>query len=360
MSTCDFSRAHSDPHADAFVAALDGAAARRAALVLDRQRIVQSAAFRRLQHKTQVFLSLASDHFRTRMTHTLEVAHLARWMADALGLDAALAEVVALAHDLGHPPFGHAGEVALDHCLRAAGGFEHNRHALRVVEQLEHPYPEFRGLNLTRIVRECLAKHSTRYDRPGGHELQDGRPPPPEGAIAALADRMAYALHDTLDALYAGLLTPDELDVVPLWAEAWRESAKADGHWLGRVRPAIDRMQSALMADLRRTARGAEPESGGGPGLSAAGERQLAALGDLLHVRVYRHPELVRMDRKARRIVRRLFDAYVAAPERMPERFAARVAEQGAARVAADYIAGMTDRYCLRMYRLATGRGETA
>lgn len=356
----DLRRANADPHAELFLNGLEGDAARRGALVLDRQRIVQSAAFRRLQHKTQVFLSLASDHFRTRLTHTLEVAHLARWMAEVLGLDAGLAEVVALAHDLGHPPFGHAGEAALNRCLAELGGFEHNRHSLRVVEQLEHPYPEFRGLNLTRVVRECLAKHSTRYDRPGAHELHDGRPPPPEGAIAALADRMAYALHDTQDALYAGLLTPEELETVPLWAEAWRAGAAAGGHWLGRVRPTVDRMQNALVADLRRAARAGGDAQSNGPALSAEGESQLAALGDLLHVRVYRHPELVRMDRKARRVVLRLFAAYVAAPERMPERFAARVAQQGAARVAADYIAGMTDRYCLRMHRLLLGRGGVA
>jgi dGTPase len=177
-------------------------------LVVDRQRVVHSAAFRRLQHKTQVFVAPDTDHFRTRLTHTLEVAHLARCMAERLGLVPDLAEVVALAHDLGHPPFGHAGERALRACLRDHGGFEHNQHTLRIVEELEHPYPEFRGLNLTHAVRECLAKHATPYDQPGEHPLRDGRPPPPEGLVVDLADRLTYALHDLQDGLYAGLVNP--------------------------------------------------------------------------------------------------------------------------------------------------------
>ncbi len=234
-----FSREHEDPLAGFLPP-----------LVLDRQRVVHSSAFRRLQYKTQVFLT-AEDHFRTRLTHTLEVAHLARILAAALGLDAELAEVVALAHDLGHPPFGHAGERALDELLRAQGGFEHNSHALRVVEYLEHPYPHFRGLNLTLVVRQCLAKHSTRFDRPGAHPLQDGRPPPPEGQVAALADRLAYALHDLQDGLYAGLIEPASLRDLSLWVEAYRGPASPDPHELRRhLRPTIDRMQRLVVADV--------------------------------------------------------------------------------------------------------------
>ncbi|NUQ49753.1 MAG: dNTP triphosphohydrolase, partial [Phycisphaerae bacterium] len=204
-----FSREHPEPLAETL-----------SPLELDRHRIVNAAAFRRLQYKTQVFVAPEEDHFRTRMTHTLEVAHLARLLAAALRLDFGLAEVVALAHDLGHPPFGHAGERALADCMAAHGGYEHNRHALRVVEHLEHPYPDFPGLNLTRVVRECLAKHTTRYDLPGPHPLQDGRPPPPEGQVAALADRLAYALHDLQDGVYAGVIEPAALDELAIWRRA--------------------------------------------------------------------------------------------------------------------------------------------
>ncbi len=313
-------------------------------IALDRQRIVQSAAFRRLQYKTQVFVTGESDHYRSRLTHTLEVANLARVLAARLKLDVELAEVVALGHDLGHPPFGHAGERALDECMAGHGGFEHNAHALRVVEYLEHPYPDFRGLNLTRLVRECLAKHTTQFDQPGQHALQDGKPPPPEGRIAAMADRLAYALHDLQDGLYAGLIEIHQLSNLALWNRAGGAALNDIGaEWRGRLRPVIERLQELLVADV--AARHAET---GWIDVSPLLDAELQGLDQLLLARVYRHHRLVRMDSKAARVLKAVFAAYVAEPALMPARFAERVKSQGPERVAADYIAGMTDRYCLR------------
>jgi len=329
-----FDRQHTDPYAgDA------------PPLEVDRRRIIHSAAFRRLQYKTQVFVITEGDHYRTRLTHTLEVAELSRTLARRLGCDAELAEVVALAHDLGHPPFGHAGEKALAACLRAHGGFEHNRHALRVVEVLEHPYPEFRGLNLVRVVRECLAKHSTRYDAPADHPLRDGLPAPREGQIADLADRLAYCLHDLQDALYSRVIEPDDLSDVPLWRAHAGPGFLAGNRWRSRLRAVIDRLRETLISDVV-----SEAQRGGGEAplrLSARAEGELRGLEEFLLERVYRDSRLARMDAKARRVLTAVYEAYVAEPALMPRRFAQRVAEQGAPRVAADYIAGMTDRFCL-------------
>lgn len=365
-------------------------------LVLDRQRIVRCSAFRRLGHKTQVFIAAREDHFRTRLTHTLEVAHTARRIMQALDSapgrparalacnppgpgpeDCALAEVVALAHDLGHPPFGHAGERALNECMADFGGFEHNAQALRVVEYLEHPYPAFRGLNLTRIVRECLARHTTPYDHPRGGGPHDGAAPPLPGQVVALADRFTYCLHDLEDGVYAGLIDPAALEAIELWREAF--GAPAETGLAGvrrRLRPVVDRILDRLIEDLvQRSVQRAEPLAwppsgagdaqpsglGGHPGpdppaarpvlaLSVDLEQELAALEKLLESAVYRDQRIARMDSKARRIVRGLFQAYVDEPQLMPRRWAQRVAQQGAPRVACDYLAGMTDRFCLREY----------
>ncbi|TWT40996.1 Deoxyguanosinetriphosphate triphosphohydrolase [Phycisphaerae bacterium RAS1] len=319
-------------------------------LVLDRQRVIHCASFRRLEYKTQVFLALEGDHYRTRLTHTLEVAHLARCLAAALNLDADLAEVVSLAHDLGHAPFGHAGERALNDCMKSHGGFEHNSHSLRVVEFIEHPYPAFRGLNLTRAVRECLAKHTTRYDQPGPHALQDGRPPPLEGEIADLADQLAYGLHDLQDGLYAGLFDPAALAAVELWEDHFDGAGDASADVRANLRPTIERIQHALLQDAIENSHRliAAPQPGArrialSPGMQA----RLEALQEFLYANVYRNPRLVRMDSKARRVVTALFDAYVGEPRLLPIRYLKRVEKLGVQRVAADYIAGMTDRFAL-------------
>ncbi len=336
---------------------LDPYAAGLPPLEVDRQRVVHCAAFRRLQHKTQVFVAPDSDHFRSRLTHTLEVAHLSRVIAARLGLDAELCEVVALAHDLGHPPFGHAGERALGECLREHGGFEHNQHALRVVEVLEHPYPQFRGLNLTRITRECIAKHETRFDRPGPHPLQDGRPAPPESRAVDLADHIAYALHDLQDGLYAGLLTLDDLRSVRLWRDAYDGPRSAVDDWRGLLRPAIDRMLRRIVDDIAMTGGGPPGQartSAGPPAFVAATpalSAEMSALIDELHAclvaRVYHSGLLQAADEQAREVLSALFAALVARPEHLPPRFRRRVDEFGVVRVVTDYLAGMTDRYCM-------------
>lgn len=322
----------------------DALAGRLPPLVLDRQRVVHAAAFRRLQHKTQVFVAPESDHFRSRLTHTLEVAHQARCLAGLLQLDPDLVEVVALAHDLGHPPFGHAGEKALNDCLQSHGGFEHNRHTLRIVEELERPYPDFHGLNLTRVVRECLAKHSTSYDRPGPHPLQDGRPAPPEGLVVDLADRFTCALHDLQDALYAELVNPETLRELDLWRAAYQGPPGIADVWRAHLRPTIDRIQQRLLEGLVQDAHTGDTAT---VPLSPEIDAGLGQLDRFLLERVYRSVPLAAADDQAQRILAAVFDAYVADPQRLPPRFARRVAEQGVQRVVADYVAGMTDRYCL-------------
>ena len=331
------SREHHDPYAGG-----------QPALAVDRRRIIHSSAFRRLQYKTQVFVSRTGDHFRSRMTHTLEVASLARRIADELGLSADLAEVVALAHDLGHPPFGHAGERALHACMEALGErFEHNEQTLRVVTYLEHPYPEFRGLNLTAAVRACLRTHSTRYDRP---ETADHEPAPLEGQVVAQADQLAYALHDLQDGLYAGLIEPEMLAAAELWGEAYRGPATPiRAECLRYLRPTVERIQAMVISDLRESFKqidsGSETD-GAGVVLSEQIQARLDALVDLLAKRVYKHADVSRMDDQAAGIVSNVFNALIENPRLMPERYSRRVSEDGAARVVADYVAGMTDRFC--------------
>ena len=332
-------RVHPDPLAD-----------RQPPLDVDRQRIVHAAAFRRLQHKTQVFAARYADHFRSRLTHTLEVAMIARRLAAALKLDATLAETVALAHDLGHPPFGHAGEAALAACLQARGGFEHNAHTLRTLEYLEHPYPAFRGLNLTRVVRECLAKHATHFDQPGAHPLQDGQPPPPEGRVVDLADRLAYGLHDLQDGLHAGLITP--LDLVPLllWQEVYAGPPTQRPAVLAHLRPAVDRLEQRLVADVAATWQQTREVA-----LSPAMEAALQPLEQVLLGKVYRCEAIQASDEEGRTLVTELFNAFVAQPAQLPPRYHARLDGQDVERVVADYVAGMTDRFCRQEHARVVG-----
>ncbi len=354
-------REHPDPWAD------DEAEA--GPLAVDRHRVIHSAAFRRLQYKTQVFLTSEGDHFRTRLTHTLEVAHVARRLCRRLGLNADLAEVVALVHDLGHSPFGHAGEAALDELMAEHGGFDHNGHSLRVVEYLEHPYPSFRGLNLTVEVRQAVARHHSRYDRPCGHPLADGRCGSLEGQAASLADRLAYDMHDLEDAIGAALIGGDDLDSLDLWREAV-EPLRGEFAGLSPAavrRPVLDRLVDALLDDVvahtRRQidvlgiTRIEDVEAAVEPIVGSGGERarQWDQLEAFLRERVYLHDRLSRMDAEARRWVGGLFETYVRRPQLLPERFARRIDDQGVYRVVCDYVAGMTDRFCQDEYRRLVG-----
>ncbi|HOA75532.1 MAG TPA: deoxyguanosinetriphosphate triphosphohydrolase [Phycisphaerae bacterium] len=332
---------------------------------LDRQRVLHAAAFRRLEYKTQVFVTGVHDHYRTRLTHTLEVASVARRLCTALQVNVSVGELIALTHDLGHPPFGHAGEVALKELMSSYGGFEHNSQSLRVIEYLEHPYPPFRGLNLSYEVRESLAKHSTIYDKPGSHPLADGTQAPIEGQIANIADRIAYDCHDLEDSLEPGLITEQDLNEIQLWQEAAGDIRRQYPDLpLGAIRrPVLDRLEQMMLDDLVAESRARiaaarvetvdDVRQCGQPlvAFSTSMESRLGELETFLFERVYRHPLLIRMDAKADRFIRQLFAAYLAEPRMLPPRFAARIPEQGAHRVVCDYIAGMTDRFCQDEYK---------
>ncbi len=344
------------------------------AFEIDRHRILSCAAFRRLMHKTQVFVTAEGDHFRTRLTHTLEVASQAQRLARLLQLNEQLAGDIALAHDLGHPPFGHAGEMILRELMQDHGGFEHNHQALRVVDYLEHPYPHFRGLNLSFEVRESIIKHHTRYDQPETGEQQDesirtlldsGPQASLEGQVANLADAIAYTLHDIEDGLGAGMLSAERLEESAIWRDAAAPIRKGapDRPIHALRRPILDSIATRLAADVRSTSTEL---------IAKAGVRQVAdvrsqptelvafsplmsdaleELQNILSTSVYHNHRVVRMDSKAKRLIRELFDAYVAEPQLLPERFANRIDEQGLQNVICDYIAGMTDRFCQREHR---------
>jgi dGTPase len=332
---------------------------------VDRQRVLHSTSFRRLDSKTQVFVAGEHDHFRTRLTHTLEVASIARRLCVALQVNVAVGELIALTHDLGHPPFGHAGEVALAELMREQGGFEHNAQTLRVIEYLEHPYPAFRGLNATYEVRESLAKHCTLYDRAGLHPLADGTHAPIEGQVANLADRLAYDCHDLEDGIGAGLIDEDGLRNVSLWAKAIQPMRRQyPGLLFAAIRrPVLDRLESAMLQDVvaesRRRIRQARVQSLDDVrncnealvDFSASMATQVAELEMFLRDRLYRHPHLVRMDDKAKRFVQQLFGAYLAEPRLLPPRFAERIKSQPAHRVICDYVAGMTDSFAQAEYK---------
>ncbi len=332
----------------------------------DRNRIIVCTAFRRLQYKTQVFAFDEHDHFRSRLTHTLEVAQIARRLAAALQVNEELAEAIALAHDLGHPPFGHAGEQALAERMAEHGGFEHNAQTLRVVDYLEHPYPPFRGLNLTFEVREGIIKHVSRYDRPDKSTdapdvaplMEVGPAPTLEAQLVSVADRIAYDCHDIEDALGADLITDRDLDDVALWRDA--EGAVRDRHPTANIhairRPILDRLVSTLIADCvdataARVAGLADVKAvrhmpSALVDFSDSLTTLVRKLEDFLRARFYKHDRLARTDARARDHVGRLFDAYLKHPRKLPDRFASRVDTQAPHQVICDYIAGMTDRFC--------------
>jgi dGTPase len=352
----------------------------------DRDRIVHSTAFRRLAHKTQVFVHHEGDHFRTRLTHTIEVSQLARALARAFALDEDLAEAVALGHDLGHTPFGHAGEDALDACMDDFGGFDHNSHALRLVTELERHYAEFDGLNLSWETLDGLVKHNgpltdadgwpapryvkrgvpaaiLDYDRKQSLELSAY--PSLEAQAAAIADDIAYNAHDIDDGLRAGLFTLQDIRDVPyldaLVAEVERLhpglEPSREIHELSRrvitrfVEDAILSTRERLDADRVETAPGVRAARRAMFAFSsrmAEAERDIKAF---LFQRMYRHADVNRMRAQADRIVRALFSAHVERPSEMPAFWAARAAAIGPERAAADYVAGMTDRFALGEYR---------
>jgi len=326
----------------------------------DRDRIVHCSAFRRLDFKTQVFVPHEHDHFRTRLTHTLEVAQIARSLGRALRLNEDLIEAVALAHDLGHPPFGHAGEQVLDELMADWGHFEHNRQSLRVVDYLEHPYPRFRGLNLTRVVRECIARHESRYDAPACDEFDTSLAAPLEGQIVNIADEIAYTSADLEDALAAEWISLDQLEGLSLWRRAWAKAKTdmPDARTIHKRIRACKGVLAAMADDIvihsaeQIHSRGIDsPDAaryaGSGcitfSGEIATGARQMQ---EFLHANVYCHPANIEQARRGGRIIRDLFSAYVSDESLLPERYRRRIETDGLYRVACDYIAGMTDRFC--------------
>ncbi len=338
----------------------------------DRDRIIHSNAFRRLVYKTQVFVNHEGDLYRTRLTHSMEVAQIARSIAAALNLNETLTEAICLAHDLGHTPFGHAGQDALNACMRRFGGFEHNLQSLRVVDELEDRYADFHGLNLTFECREGILKHcSLRNARQLG-ELGERfirrRQPSLEAQLSNLADEIAYNNHDVDDGLRAGIITLDDLGEVELFASQHRKvlAQYADLPARKVIHETIRRVINHVVSDLIRTTREnllaaapaavADVRARSKPLVSfsptVAGEQ--LKLKQFLNQRVYRHYKVLRMTSKARLVVTRLFETFVADPKLMPTEHQESVAQlegklgaAGRARAVADYIAGMTDRYAI-------------
>lgn len=336
----------------------------------DRDRVIHSRAFRRLEAKTQVFTARFSDHFRNRLTHTLEVAQLARTVAGALRLNSDLAEALALVHDIGHPPFGHAGERKLDARMRQYGEhFNHNLHALRIVEQFEQRYLDFPGLNLTFEVREGIIKHSREYPAREFPELAEyllDEHPPLEAQLIDWADEIAYNTADIDDAFEARLLDLEALRAeVPVFGDAWNEIARThpDGATKLKFNEALKRVFNTLATDLientQREIEASGPRTVGDvrkqekrlAGFSPSGAQQNALLKQFLSARIYSHPAIVEDRNRSVEALEALFDLFLNHPERMPPLYAQQATESTPARVVCDYIAGMTDNFLLRQYR---------
>ena len=336
----------------------------------DRDRIIHSAAFRRLEYKTQVFVNHEGDMFRTRLTHSIEVAQISRTIARALGLNEDLVEAIALAHDLGHTPFGHAGQDALNACMRYHGGFEHNLQSLRVVDVLEERYASFPGLNLTYETREGILKHCSRANARElgalGERFLNGGQPSLEAQVANLADEIAYNNHDVDDGLRAGLLDMDTLTTASFFREQYEAVRERWPDLAGRrvVHETIRAMINRQATDLLEASRAAIADAGPGSVDEVRGQRdplirfssamleQHQELKRLLRKELYRHYRVFRMAMKSQRIVRDLFGVFFETPRSLPHDVQRRIAERGGgdserARLVADYVAGMTDRFAI-------------
>src|SRR5881227_608124 len=324
----------------------------------DRARIIHSRAFRRLEYKTQVFLNGTGDHLRTRLTHSIEVASISRTIARALALNEDLAEAIALAHDLGHTPFGHSGEEILAECMREHGGFEHNRQSLRVVELLENAYPDFPGLNLTFEVREGLQKH----ERASGF-------PTLEAQIADLADEITYYSHDLDDAVDFEILAAAQLDENDVWKcsqgdvlSRYPDAREPELHKL-IIRNIIDVQVQDVVANSATSISKANPK---GPDDVRKQEAPLirysqelqqanAALRKFLYANVYYHPRVAKLNQRAGEMLKKVFECYVVDPKQLGEVATRRLEQEGLHRTVCDYVAGMTDRYLMEEYARITG-----
>ena len=336
----------------------------RTAFQRDRDRIIHTQAFRRLEYKTQVFVNHEGDHYRTRLTHTIEVSQIARSIARALGLNEELAEAVALAHDLGHPPFGHAGEKVLDELMREHGGFEHNMQALRIVEILEKRYPSFPGLNLTWETREGIIKYLFRYEGPMPSGLTNMISPSLEAQVVDVADEIAYNNHDLDDGLSSRLFEFEDLQDTRLWREHYQGSKKSfpNSSWRESKHDTIRRIINSQVQDIvtftceRIETRGLRDisdvrENGHGVVLFGAdmNEKNIE-LKRFLMTRMYKNQRVVKLEKSARKILNGLFQLYIAEPEKLPEHVRKLEGIDGRHRMVCDYVAGMTDRYAMQQY----------
>ena len=343
---------------------LDNEPEYRTAFQRDRDRILHTTAFRRLEYKTQVFINYEGDYFRTRLTHTLEVAQIGRTLARALGGNEDLVESICLAHDLGHSPFGHSGEVVLARLMKDYGGFDHNKQSLRIVTELEQRYPEFPGLNLTWEVREGMVKHESEYDISDAREFSPELRGNLETQICNLADELAYTTHDLDDGFRSGMINPQMLEGVALW-EILRETYR----WRG---PNLDDMErhrmirqlvGLLVTDLVECSDQRLKESAAKSALDIQklkhnvvgyGEemqRRNRELKDFLYKNLYRHFRVVRMQVKAEKLITDLFNAYQSEPLMLPTSARKLIEKRGLERTICDYIAGMTDRYAIEEHR---------
>jgi dGTPase len=332
----------------------------RTAFQRDCDRIVHTSAFRRLEYKTQVFVFYEGDHYRTRLTHTLEVAHLGRSIARGLGGNEDLTEAICLAHDLGHPPFGHAGEAALNRLLKEHGGFNHNTQSYRIVTELEDRYRDHPGLNLTYETREGMIKHETEYDRSDAAAYEPDKRASLEAQIANLADEIAYNAHDLDDGLRAELFGPQDLEDLAIWQQLKRQVG-----WDGwpfdaitrrevireligiMVKDVLDTTASNLAQRQIDSVETLQLQDRNLVTYSAELAVPIRALKDFLYERMYRHHRLMRMQAKAERVIVEMYEAYIGEPRMLPAKVKELVTSSSAPRVIADYIAGMTDRYAM-------------
>ncbi len=332
----------------------------RTAFQRDRDRILHTTAFRRLEYKTQVFINYEGDYFRTRLTHTLEVAQIGRTIARALGANEDLVEAICLAHDLGHSPFGHAGEATLAKLMKDFGGFDHNKQSLRIVTELEQRYPEFPGLNLTWEVREGMVKHESEYDIADARDYSPDLRGNLETQICNIADELAYTTHDLDDGLRSGMITPQMLSGIALWEILvetfnWRSPVLQDMERHRMIRHLV----GLLVTDIVQATDARLKESGAKSpldiqklkhnviGYGEDMQRRNRELKDFLYSRLYRHYRVVRMQVKAEHIVTDLFNAYCNEPAILPDHVQAWIPTRGLERTVCDYIAGMTDRFAI-------------
>lgn len=330
----------------------------------DRDRILHTTAFRRLEYKTQVFINYAGDYFRTRLTHTLEVAQIGRTLAKALGANQDLIETICLAHDLGHSPFGHSGEVALNRLMKDHNGFEHNKQSLRIVTKLEHRYPEFPGLNLSWEVREGIVKHETEYDSTDASKYNPELRGQLEAQLANVADELAYTTSDLDDGLRSGMITPEMLKGFELWGiltenVGWSEKVLTDLDRHRLIRKLVGMMVSDSVQAISKHLTDAKVKTSldiqkldhNISGFSDDMQRSHRELKDFLYNNLYRHHRVIRMQTKAENILENLFKAYIKEPRMLPGHYKKLIDDRGLERTICDYLAGMTDRYAIEEHK---------